>query len=90
MYRSKSEIEKRIAQTRYEFKQLAKFEGRIFVHGGRDEETGYYPLITRLSSFAALGRSVFQYALEEVGKSPKRKEYDDFVKTVPLSNFLRN
>ncbi len=89
MYRSKSGIEKKLAQAKYVFNQLSKFEGRIFVNGGVDEKTGSHPLVVLLSSFAAHGRSVFQYACKEAKQGRKQQAYERFVSRSPIVGFFK-
>lgn len=90
MYKSKAEIEKKLSQTKYNLKQLTRFEGRFFVNQGRDHETGSYPLIAHLSSFLSSARSIFQYALKEAKNSGLQKTYEGFFDRSPVSKLFRD
>lgn len=89
MYKSKTQIEKKLAQSKYIFKQISKFRNRVFVKGGLDEETGARPLLTYLSSFLAHTRSVLQYAHREAKGSGKLAEYDKCILENRSSDSLR-
>ncbi|NIM95050.1 MAG: hypothetical protein GTO18_15230 [Anaerolineales bacterium] len=90
MYRSRKQIEKKLAQAKYLYKQISKFKNRIFVKGGLDEETDARPLLTYLSSFLANTRSVLQYAHREAKESGKLAEYQSCVTEKPIFRFFKD
>lgn len=90
MYKSKEQIEKKLRQSRYIFKQISKFKNRVFVNGGLDEETGARPLLAHLSSFLAHTRSVLQYAHREAKESGKLAEYQSCVAKNPIFKFFKD
>jgi hypothetical protein len=79
MYKSKSEIEKKLGQVKFVYKEISRFKNRIFVNNGLDEETESYPLLTHISSFIAHSRSILQYAQKEAKESGKQSNYDNYV-----------
>lgn len=89
MYKSGKEIEKKLKQTKYVYNQILKFKNRVFINNGIDEKTGSYPLLTHISSFLALSRSVFQYAHKEADQSGLLSRYDDFVKNSEIVRFFK-
>lgn len=89
MYKSLSEIEKRLTQVRYTYKQVGKFKGRVFVKGGLDEETGAYPLLVFFSAFIAQARSVFQCAYKEAKQAGLLSSYNSFLVTSPIVGFFK-
>ncbi len=84
MYKSKCEIEKKLKQVKHALKQFTRYEGRIFVNGGRDPQTGSLPLINDLSSFITQARSVIQYAHKEATKRGLVESYNAFVNSKPI------
>ena len=89
MYNSKHEIEQKLNQVKYAWVQFKRYEGRIFVDGGRDPKTGSFPLINDLSSFITQARSVFQYAYKEANERGLLSSYDDFVNSHPIINCFK-
>lgn len=89
MYKSKKQVEKKLAQSKYIFKQLCKFRNRIFVKGGIDEETGARPLLTYLSSFLAHTRSILQYVYREAHESGQLSVYERSVTRRPIFKFFK-
>jgi hypothetical protein len=92
MYRSKNLIEKRLGQIKYVFfKRIKKYEGKVFVYNGQDLDTKCYPIDVDYSNFVTLGRSIFQYALEEIGSNEEsRRLYDSFIEGRPLLKFFKD
>ena len=100
MYKSKSVIERKLKQVRFSYKRLMKRQGKVYVEGGLDSETGCYPADVDLGCFMALGRSIFQYAFKEIKEfdkanpgTPKQPLYDSHVSKTPIIGFfatLRN
>ena len=84
MYNSKREIDQKLSQVKYALVQFTRYEGRIFVNGGRDPNTGSFPLINVLSSFITQARSVFQYAYKEAKERGLLASYNDFVNNNPI------
>ena len=60
------------------------------MNGGRDAETGSYPLIVDFSSFLSSARSVFQYGLKEAKSRGMQKVYDDFCAASPISKLFKD
>jgi hypothetical protein len=89
MYKSKSEIEKKLKQAKYVYKEISKFKNRIFVNNGLDEETGSYPLLTHVSSFLAHARSILQYAQKEAKESGIQSKYDNYVSQNKIIKFFK-
>jgi hypothetical protein len=89
MYRNRKQIEKKLGQSNYIYKQISKFNNRIFVKGGLDEETVARPLLAYLSSFLAHTRSVLQYAHREAEESGKLTEYQSCVTEKPIFRFFK-
>ena len=89
MYKSKSEIRKKLRQVKYVYKEISKFKNRIFVKHGLDEETGAYPLLTNISSFLAHTRSILQYAQKESMESGHQSEYDNYVSKNRIIKFFK-
>lgn len=85
----KSEIEKKLKQVKFCYKQLCKFKDRIFASGGLDEETGSYPMRNHLSSFLASSRSVLQYALEAAKEHGKKPIYDQYIGRRNIFKFFK-
>lgn len=100
MYKSKAVIERKLRQVRFAYKRLMKRQGKVYVEGGLDTETGCYPADVDLGCFMALGRSIFQYALKEIKEfdksnpgAKKQPLYDSYVSKTPIVKFfakLRN
>jgi len=88
MYQSKDEIHRKLQQAKYALRKLGRFEGRIFVNEGRDEETGGFPLLNDFCSFATQTRSVFQYGLKEARERCMQRAYDAFVEHRPIIAFF--
>ncbi len=89
MYTSKNEIEKKLKQVKYVYKEISKFKNRIFVKSGLDEETGSYPLLTQISSFLAHARSILQYAQKEAKESGHQSKYDNYVGKNRIIKFFK-
>ena len=89
MYKSKNEIEKKLKQVKYVYKEISKFKNRIFVKNGLDEETGSYPLLTHIGSFLAHARSILQYAQKEAKESGHQSKYDDYVSKNRIIKFFK-
>lgn len=91
MYRSKFEIERKLKQIKYNFKDLMKFRNRVFVNNGIDQETGCYPLEIKLGTFLIYCRSIFQYDLKEVRIDPeKKRKYDEFIGAKRIINHFKD
>jgi len=90
MYRSRTQIENKIAQSEYLYKQIKKFKNRIFVNGGIDKETGARPLLTYLSSFLSSTRSVLQYSYKEAKETNQFEKYNKFVNEKPIFRFFKD
>jgi hypothetical protein len=91
MYRSKNLIEEKISQLKYVyFKRIKRYEGKVFVHNGKDIETGCYPLDVDFGNFITIGRNIFQYALKEIGTNEAfRKLYNSYIEGRPLLKFFK-
>ena len=89
MYKSLSEIERKLKQARYAYSRVCKFKGRYFVNDGLDEESGAYPLLLYLSAFIAQSRSVFQYAHKEAKRARLLLRYDSFIAASPIIKFFK-
>lgn len=89
MYKSKNEIEKKLKQVKYVYKEISKFKNRIFVKNGLDGETGSYPLLTHISSFLAHARSILQYAQKEAEESGHQSKYDNYVSKNRIIKFFK-
>ena len=91
-YHSKEQIEKKLAQAQYEFNDMERFCGKIFVNNGIDIDTGAYPLQVKLSSFISHVRSAIQYAYKECKENNNLTIYEsEFFKfsnfTLPIFSF---
>ena len=89
MYKSKSEIRKKLQQVKYMYNEISKFKNRIFVKNGLDEETGSYPLLTNIGSFLAHARSILQYAYKEAMESGNQAEYEEYVSQNEIIKFFK-
>lgn len=92
MYKSKSEIRKKLQQVKYMYNEISKFKNRIFVKNGLDEETGSYPLLTNIGSFLAHARSILQYAHKEAmgdQGSGNQAKYENYVSQNEIIKFFR-
>jgi hypothetical protein len=89
MYRSKIAIERKLGQVKYMYGIVSKFKNRIFVRNGLDEGTDSYPLLTYLSSFVTLSRSILQYAHKEVSESGNVSKYNEYIGDRELFRFFR-
>lgn len=89
MYKSKSEIEKKLKQVKYIYKGISKFKNRIFVKNGLNEETGSYPLLTSIGSFLAQARSILQYAQKEAMGSVNQSKYDNYMSQNKIIKFFK-
>ena len=79
MYKSKTEIEKKFEQVRYNQNLIRQYQGQIFANNGRDPSTGAHPLMVHLSALMSQGRSVIQYAHKEAKESGHLAEFELFV-----------
>ncbi|MEW6314351.1 MAG: hypothetical protein AB1513_10010 [Pseudomonadota bacterium] len=79
MYRSKEQVEKKLAQAKYALNQIQRYRGKIFVNNGIDPATGAHPLQVNVSSFLALTRSVLQYAYKECKERGELSAYETAV-----------
>ncbi|MGH9876973.1 MAG: hypothetical protein ACRD5H_04990 [Nitrososphaerales archaeon] len=89
MYKSKSEIEKKLNQVKYAQNMIRQFQGRVLADDGRDRKTGARPLIVYLSALVSQGRSVIQYAHKEAKETWHLAEYDRFVKKSKIFRFFK-
>ena len=89
MYKSKSEIRKKVQQVNYIYNEISKFKNRIFVKNGLDEETGSYPLLTNIASFLVHARSILQYAQKEAMESGNQAKYDQYVGQNEIIKFFK-
>ena len=89
MYKSKNEIEKKLRQVKFVYKEISKFKNRVFVKNGLDEETGSYPLLTHIGSFLTHARSVLQYAQKEAKESGGQSNYDNYVSQNRIIKFFK-
>jgi len=89
MYKSKSEIEKKLKQVKYIYKEISKFKNRIFVKNGLDEETGSNLLLTNIGSFLVHARSILQYAQKEAKESGNQLKYDNYVSQNTIIKFFK-
>jgi len=89
MYKSKSEIERKLRQVKYLYKEISKFKNRIFVKNGLDEETASYPLLTHISSFLTHARSILQYAQKEAKESGNQSKYVNYVSQNKIIKFFK-
>jgi hypothetical protein len=91
MYRSKNLIGEKIRQLKYVyFNRIKRYEGKVFVHGGRDPKTGCHPLDVDVGNFITIGRNIFQYALEEIGTQTEfRRLYDSYLEGRPLLKYFK-
>ena len=90
MYKSRKQIEKKIAQSEFLYKQIKKFQNRIFVNGGIDKETGARPLLTYLSSFLSSTRSILQYSCKEAKETNQLEKYQKYVNERPIFKFFKD
>lgn len=90
MYKSRDEIQRKLRQAQFAFRQLARYEGRIFVNSGLDETTGAYPFLYDFCSFVTQTRSVFQYGFKEAKARSMQRSYEDFVRERPIVKFFAN
>ena len=90
MYKSKDQVEKKLAQARFVLKEMQKYRGKVFVNNGVDEETGAYPLQVNISSFLAHTRSALQYAYKECKELDKRSVYEATINDFPLISVFRD
>jgi hypothetical protein len=90
MYRSKEQIEKKLAQAKYVFNQIQRYRGKIFVNNGIDDETGASPLQVHVSSFLAHTRSVLQYAYKECEVRENLSAYEAAVSDYPIIKVFRD
>jgi hypothetical protein len=90
MYRSKSEIEKKLAQAKVLYTKLLAHEGIIFVQDGYDKHTQTIPFMVLISSFLTQTRSIFQYARREAKLKGKLDCYDKFLKEHPIISFFKD
>jgi hypothetical protein len=90
MYRSKEQIEKKLAQAKYVFNQIQRYRGKIFVNNGIDDETGASPLQVHVSSFLAHTRSVLQYAYKECKVRENLSAYEAAVSDYPIIKVFRD
>lgn len=90
MYKSKSQIEKKLKQVKYAHNLIRKFDGRVLAHNGRDTETGAHPLIAHLSAFVAQARSVIQYANKEAKDSGHLTEYERFIESSEVFRLFKS
>jgi len=89
MYKSKSEIEKKLKQVKYIYKEISKFKNRIFVKNGLNEETGSNPFLTNIGSFLVHARSILQYAQKEAKGSGNQLKYDNYVSQNKIIKFFK-
>ena len=90
MYRSKTQIEKKLKQVNFVNNEIQKYKGRIFVNGGIDPETGADPLFTHISSFIVHARSIIQYAFKEAKEVGKLNEYINYVQNVEIFRMFKD
>jgi hypothetical protein len=88
-YHAKNGVVGKLNQAQHAFGELCKFRGRIFVNN-RDEKTGAYPILTCVSAFLTLARSVLQYARKEAAESGRLQECDSYVVLHPIFGFFKN
>jgi len=89
MYKSKSEIEKKLKQVKYIYKVISKFKNRIFVKNGLNGETGSNPLLTYIASFLVQARSILQYPQKEAKESGNQLKYDNHVSQNKIIKFFK-
>jgi len=89
MYRSQSEIEKKMRQVKYLHKRISAYKGRVVVNLGVDPDTGADPLTAYFSSFLSNARSVIQYASKEAQGRKLRKEFDNYIRSVGIFKFFK-
>lgn len=87
MYKSKIQIEKKLAQAKFVLKEMRKYRGNLFVN---DQETGAHPLQVNISSFLAHTRSVLQYAYKENKERNTAYIYEGAVKKRPIIGVFRD
>lgn len=90
MYKSKIQIEKKLAQAKFVLKEMQKYRGKVFVNNGIDQETGAHPLQVNISSFLAHTRSVLQYAYKENKERNTTCIYEGAVKKRPIIGVFRD
>jgi len=91
MYRSKNLIEGKIKQLKFVyFERIKRYEGKIFVHDGKDIKRDCYPFNIDVANFLTIGRNIFQYALKETGTNKKFRElYNSYIEGRPLLKFFK-
>ena len=91
MYKSKFEIQKKFLQVKFLYRELQKFENKVFVNNGLDKLTGCYPFEVRLITFIIFTRSIFQYARKEASQNPDQlKANEKFIKNKKIIGFFKN
>lgn len=89
IYHSKFEVERKIKQVKFALKELLKYENRVFVKLGIDEETGCNPFEVRLGTFLIFSRSIFQYVHKEVKGTNLQNEYEQYCKSDEIISFFK-
>jgi len=89
MYKSKKQVESKLAQAKYVLKEMQKYRGKVFVNNGIDQETGANPLQVNVSSFLAHTRSMLQYAYKECKEHEKVSIYEVAVNKYPIIAIFR-
>ena len=90
MYRSKQQVDKKLAQAKYVLSQIQTYRGKVFVNNGIDPETGAHPLQVNVSSFLAHTRSVLQYACKECKERGALSAYESAVGRYPIISVFRD
>ena len=90
MYRSKKQIEKKLAQAKYVLNEIQKYRGKVFINNGVDPDTGAHPLQVNVSSFLAHTRSVLQYAYKECEDRGEIPTYESAVGEKPIIRVFRD
>lgn len=89
MYRSKSEVEKKLRQSKAIYKKLLNYKGKVFVRNGLDEESRTYPFLTDIGSFLSHSRSIFQYSHKEAKLRGKLSDYNAFLSKMPVISLFK-
>jgi hypothetical protein len=88
-YHARNQVETKLRQTEFAWKQLSKFRNKVFVDNGLDKETGAYPIRTSLSSFLTEARSVLQSVWKEMKQAGRQSEYARLVTSHPVFGFFK-
>ena len=88
-YKSKNQIDKKLAQVKHIHRDIDKFKNRILTNNGVDPETGVHPLIIYSSSFLSSARSIIQYAYKEAKEVSKLAVYKAYVSDIEIFKIFK-